>query len=66
MESMAAGQWAEKTTDPKGGVTTRIYDQAGRMIKVDAGGSQIVYTYNNAGLRTKITYPGDILTENYT
>jgi RHS repeat-associated protein len=63
---LASGQWAEKTTDPKGAVTTRIYDKAGRLTQVEAGGQTFTYTYNAAGLRTKIDYPGGILTENYT
>ena len=52
-----AGTYGERTTDPKGNVTERIYDKAGRLWKVKTGGETTVYAYYPNGTKKSITYP---------
>ncbi|MCX7746261.1 MAG: right-handed parallel beta-helix repeat-containing protein [Clostridia bacterium] len=53
---------AERSTDPKGNITTKAYDPVGRLYIV-ADGSNIdtanktVYSYDDKGNRTSVTYP---------
>jgi len=52
------GCYAETTTDPKGNITTKEYDKAGRLITVKGGNSQpVVYEYYDNGSRKNIVYP---------
>jgi len=53
-----AGMRAEVTTDVKGHVTTRSYDQVGRLVQVKADNDQpTVYAYFDDGSRQSVTYP---------
>jgi YD repeat-containing protein len=47
---------AENTTDPKGNVTTKIYDRVGRLASVTAAGKTTSYTYNDNGARQSVVY----------
>ena len=48
----------ETSTDPKGNITEKIYDRAGRLWKVIADGETTTYTYYDNGSRKSIEYPG--------
>jgi RHS repeat-associated protein len=52
------GQVAEIDTDPKGNATTQVFDKAGRMISVTAGGNTTTYTYYDNGSKKTVLYPG--------
>lgn len=54
------GEYAEKTVDPRGNVTVKVYDRAGMLVRVkdsEAAGST-VYDYDCAGRKTSVNYPG--------
>jgi RHS repeat-associated protein len=59
------GEYAERTTDPKGNVTLKTYDRVGRLSKVTADGRTTQYEYYNNGNRRSVRYP-DGTTETYT
>jgi RHS repeat-associated protein len=59
-----AGEYAERTTDPKGNVTLKTYDKAARLSKVSVGEDTTVYEYNRNGSRHRVIYP-DGTTETY-
>ncbi len=63
------GETAEQTTDPKGNVTTAIYDRAGRLsVVIDgslASNQRTAYEYYDNGSRASVTYPTGIK-EEYT
>ncbi len=63
---VSAGQAAEELWNPKGSVTLKINDSAGRLKAVKDGNvaEYTVYTYDGNGNRTGITYP-DGATEAY-
>ena len=59
------GCYSETTTDPNGNSTKKVFDKAGRLIKVIADGKTTTYEYNGNGSRESVTYPGGA-TEEYT
>jgi RHS repeat-associated protein len=59
------GEYAERTTDPKGNITLKTYDRVGRLSKVTADGRTTLYEYYNNGNRRSVRYP-DGTTEAYT
>ncbi|MDF2540146.1 MAG: repeat-associated core domain protein, partial [Herbinix sp.] len=59
-----AGEYAERTTDPKGNATIKTYDKAARLSKVQVGEDTTVYEYNRNGSRYRVIYP-DGTTETY-
>ena len=59
------GYFAEKTTDAKGNVTTRVYDKTKRLYTVSAASKTTTYTYLANGATQKITYQGGAC-EEYT
>jgi RHS repeat-associated core domain len=61
---MDEGCRAEKSTDPKGNITTKVYDKVGRLWKVTAGGNTTTYAYYDNGSRKSVTYSGS--KEEYT
>ncbi len=50
------GGYSETTTDPKGNVVKKVYDKAGRLANVIAGGDKTTYIYNNDGSRKSVIY----------
>ncbi|MGF7142440.1 YD repeat-containing protein [Anaerotaenia torta] len=52
-----AGTYGERTTDPKGNITEKIYDKAGRLWNVKTGTETTVYAYYPNGTKKSITYP---------
>ena len=58
---MSVGYWSEKDTDPKGNVTTRVYNPAGRLYQVKSGSDTTTYTYQANGNRATVTYPNGIV-----
>ena len=62
---MEPGCWAENTTDPKGNVTTKVYDRAGRLKAVTADGKTTTYSYLDNGARESVVYSGGAR-EDYT
>lgn len=67
ISGVETGETAEKSTDPKGNITTKVYDRAGRLKTVvdgDISSSQKTYhEYYDNGLRRSITYPSGIKEE---
>ncbi len=59
------GFTAETSTDPKGNVTTKVYDKVGRIISVTADGKTTNYEYYDNGNRKSVIYP-DGSREDYT
>jgi RHS repeat-associated protein len=59
------GEYAERTTDPKGNVTLKTYDWVGRLSTVTADGRTTQYEYYNNGNRRSVRYP-EGTTEAYT
>ncbi|MGE5579276.1 MAG: S8 family serine peptidase [Bacillota bacterium] len=59
------GETAETSTDPKGNLTTRIYDRAGRLRQVIADGQATTYVYYPDGRRQSVLYPNGAR-EDYT
>ncbi len=62
---VAVGFYKEKSTDPKGNVTEKVYDKAGRLSKVIVGKDETAYTYYDNGNRASVTYR-DGTKEEYT
>ena len=60
-----AGYAAETSTDPKGNVTRKIYDEADRLSEVTAGSQTTTYAYYVNGNRRSVTYPNQYK-EEYT
>jgi len=55
----------ETTTDPKGNVSTKVYDRAGRLYQIKVGDDTTTYEYFDNGNLQKLTYPNG-LTAEYT
>lgn len=53
----AEGCHAEISTDPKGNETKKVYDRAGRLIKVISNAKETIFTYYGNGSRKSIEYP---------
>ena len=64
---VGTGEYAERTTDPRGNVTIKIYDKTGKLIKVKDSetADPTEYTYNAAGRKTGVAYPNGA-SETYT
>jgi len=60
---MGGGQWAETATDPRGGVTRKTYDRAGRLYRVYDGGGTTTYAYCANGNVESMSYPGGTVEE---
>jgi len=59
-----AGFVAERTTDPKGNITLRVYDRAGRLHQVRDGNAVVAtYTYFANGNRRSVEYANGAITE---
>ena len=50
------GNWAESTSDPKGNITVKTYDRAGRLKTVTADGKTTTYNYYDNGARQSVEY----------
>ncbi len=48
-----AGEYSERTTDPKGNVILKTYDKVGRLSKVTADGKTTQYGYYNVKCKVK-------------
>ena len=55
----------ETTTDPKGNITSKVYDKVGRLSTVIADGQTTTYTYDANGNQQSVLYPGGS-SEDYT
>lgn len=69
ISGMDEGCYAEIATDPIGHVTQKIFDKAGRLKKVTAGGKTTTYSYYDNGTRQSVTYNDgtiDTAVEEYT
>ncbi len=62
---LSQGQSAERTADPDGNITLRVYDRIGRLIRVENDGLTFTYTYNANGSLQSLLYPGGAR-EDYT
>jgi len=64
---LSEGQYAQRTTDPKGNVSIKIYDENGRLFKVADGDDSIAdvttYDYEANGNRKSITYSNGVKEE---
>lgn len=49
----------ETSTDPKGNVTGKVYDRAGRLWKVIADGKATTYSYHDNGIRQSVVFMTD-------
>ena len=69
ISGVGTGEVAEASTDPKGNITTKVYDRVGRLKKVADGnfatGDITTYTYYDNGNRDSVEYP-DRSREEYT
>lgn len=65
IEGVEEGHTAEKTTDPKGNQTDKVYDRAGRLKYVTADGNTTTYNYYDNGSLQSVIYP-DGSVEEYT
>jgi len=61
-EGVATGAVAEKTIDPKGNVTIKEYDKAGRLAKVSANSKDTTYEYYDNGAAKSITRSSGVKT----
>lgn len=60
-----AGCTGERSTDPKGHITTKVFDRVGRLYTVTADGGTTTYAYYDNGNRQSVVYPGGAR-EDYT
>lgn len=56
-EGMDEGTYGEKTIDPKGNVTLKVYDKIGRLSKGIEGGKTTTYSYYDNGSLKSVIYP---------
>ncbi|MPM25461.1 hypothetical protein SDC9_71955 [bioreactor metagenome] len=56
------GCTADITTDPKGNVSTKIYDRVGRLYQIISDGDTTTYSYNPNGTKAGIAYPNGLTT----
>jgi YD repeat-containing protein len=54
--NVPTGCIGESTTDPKGNITTKVYDKVGRLLTVTADGRTTTYSYFDNGNRQSVTY----------
>lgn len=54
---LESGFVAEITTDPKGGITQKVYDKANRLVQVIDSGKTTSFDYYDNGNRKSVTYP---------
>ncbi len=69
ISGMDEGCYKEVTTDPKGNVTIKVFDRAGRLKTVTADGKTTTYNYYDNGARENVIYNDgtkDIAIEEYT
>ena len=59
---MPTGHVAQTTTDPKGNITTKVYDRAGRLWQVRCGADTTTYSYFDNGNLQSIAYPNGVTT----
>lgn len=57
IDSLMPGYRAEKTTDPLGGVTLKVYDKVDRLVQVTDAGETTQFEYYLNGNRKSVTYP---------
>ncbi len=57
IDSVGEGEVAETTTDPKGNITTKVYDRAGRLKEVRTENGTTTYTYYDNGAKQSVVYP---------
>jgi RHS repeat-associated protein len=57
IEGMDEGCTGERSVDPKGNITLKIYDRAGRIHKVVVEGKISTYSYYDNGALRSIAYP---------
>ena len=50
------GTMQEQTTDPKGGITQKVYDKSGRLVRVIDAGKTTSFGYYDNGNRKSVTY----------
>jgi YD repeat-containing protein len=61
------GACKEVMTDPKGNVSSKVFDKLGRIIAVEnAGVVKANYSYYENGLKKSVSYPQNDVTESYT
>ena len=60
-----AGGHSEKSTDPGGNTTIKVYDKVGRLAEVTEGNATTSYEYYDNGSRKSVVYPNSAR-ENYT
>lgn len=70
INGVKAGETAEKAIDPKGNITFKVYDKAGRLKEVidsnsTSSGDKTTYEYYSNGNRKSVIYPNGIK-EEYT
>ncbi|GFZ31506.1 hypothetical protein CSC2_20320 [Clostridium zeae] len=65
INGLDTGNFGESETDPKGNITLKIYDKAGRIKKVIAGTDTTTYNYYDNGSLYSVVYPNGY-SEEYT
>jgi RHS repeat-associated protein len=53
------GEYKERSTDPKGNITEKLYDKTGRLSKVINGSNETAYSYYDNGNTESVTYSND-------
>lgn len=62
---LSSGEVAQRDSDSKDNITTKIFDIAGRMVSVTAEGQTTKYTYYDNGSKHMVVYPSGC-SEEYT
>lgn len=60
------GLTAEKSTDSKGNIVTKVYDKVGRLVQVIAGSDTTTYEYHADGSKKSVVYSSSGAREDYT
>ncbi|HYE68780.1 MAG TPA: RHS repeat-associated core domain-containing protein [Anaerovoracaceae bacterium] len=61
------GAYKEVTTDPKGNISSKVYDELGRVIAVEEAGTiKATYVYYENGQKKSVSYPQNAAMESYT